>query len=813
MQSSQKRLTLPRRLAVSLAALVLCASVHAQSRNFEIPAGDIKGALEAFTAQSGAQVIYRTEDLKGLSTKGLSRSASPEAALQSLLEGTPLKTRSDSAGAIVIYMPAKDQVSSDGAQLVDAIVISATRRREPVREIPMQVSVLAAEPLQRAGAKSLADYLTTESGVNLTSAGGPGQGSVAIRGISSGVQTTPTVGAYVDDVAIGSSSAYARGSLLFLDMGLLDLSHLEVLRGPQGTLYGASSMGGLIKYVTTVPATDEFSGSVSLSGSSTNKGGASGTANAVVNIPIKQDVAGVRISLFGDHAGGWIEGVGPAGGSNINKGDTTGARISALVTPSKQLTMRFTATTQDIQRDGTGYVDYSPKTGEPVFGELKQQISVPTPYFVKTQIYSADIEYDYGWGRLNSITSWQEMKSQNIADATSVYVPLLAKFGINLATVGITNPLSTKRTTQEFRLTSKSDARFEWLAGLYFNWEDSTQEQDAASTVPGGGAGPQLAYFSLPSSYDESAVYGNATYKFGNGFALTGGARLARNKQKFQQISSGLLAGGSQHLYGESAETVSTYLLTGTYAVDPTSNVYGRIATGYRPGGPNAVPKDIVTGLPLAPTTFDSDSTINYELGYKANLLDKKLTLNAAAFLIDWDNIQQSKAVNGVGVLVNAGKARSTGMEFGGTYNLNQWLLSGNLSYIYARFTEDAPGIGALKGDALPDSARFTTSLQATYNFKLTEFPAYAGMGYRYIGERNASAKSGNQSYVLPGYSLVDLQAGVHINQFNVSLFARNLLDKRAQMSATTSFLPLGGNALVAVAQPRTVGVLVNMAF
>ena len=289
--------------------------------------------------------------------------------------------------------------------------------------------------------------------------------------------------------------------------------------------------------------------------------------------------------------------------------------------------------------------------------------------------------------------------------------------------------------------------------------------------------------------------------------------RVARNDQKFEQISNGLLAGGSKHLYGESSETVGTYLLTGTYAVDPTSNVYGRIATGYRPGGPNAVPSDIVTGLPLAPTTFASDSTVNYELGYKASLLDNKLKFSAAAFLIDWNNIQQGFAVNGVGVIVNGGKARSTGLELGGSYNVEQWLLSGNLAYIFARFTEAGPGLGAKPGDPLPDSARFTAALQATYNFKLTDYPAYAGVGYRFIGDRNASAQSGPQSYLLPSYSLWDLQAGVNINQFNVSLFARNLLDKRAQLSAATSFLPLGGNALVAVAQPRTVGVMASMAF
>jgi outer membrane receptor protein involved in Fe transport len=814
MNRSKKRLSLPRRLAISLATLAFCAGVHAQARDFDIPAGELKGALDAFTTQSGAQVIYKSEDLRGLSTKGLKRSASPEEALQDLLEGTPLRVRSDAAGAMVIYLPPAGRSATENTQQLDTVVISATRRREPVRDIPMQVSVLDAAPLERAGAKGLTDYLTTEAGVDL-SGSGPGRGSVAIRGISTGAQTIATVASYVDEVAVGSSSAYARGSALFLDMGLLDLNHIEVLRGPQGTLYGSSSMGGLIKYVTTVPETDKFSGSVSVSGSGTASGDPNGTVNAVLNVPIKQDVAALRISLFGDHAGGWIEGVGPAGGSDINSGNTTGARVSALVTPDNRWTIRLTATLQDIERDGQDFVDYGPTTGEPVYGPLTRQLSVAEPYYVKTQIYSADVEYDYGWARLNSITSWQETKSSNTLDATSVYVPLLAQFGINLDTVWIDSPVSTKRTTQEFRLTSKADKQFEWLAGVYLNWEDSTNKQYAESTNAGGGPGPQLAYFSIPSSYDEYALYGDATWKFGNGFALTGGVRVSHNKQDFQQISSGLLAGGDQTLTGTSSETVGTYLLTGTYAIDSASNVYGRVATGYRPGGPNAVPLDINTGQPLAPTTFESDSTINYELGYKANLLDNRLTINAAAFLIDWDNIQQPYAVNGVGVIVNAGKARSTGFEFSSSYKVDQWLLSGNLAYIYARFTEDAPGLGAHAGDALPNSARFTAALQATYNFKLMEYPAYAGVSYRYIGERDAGVPGSSTapSFINPAYSLWDLQAGVDVKQFRVSLFARNLLNERAELSTSTTFIPLGGNALVSVAQPRTVGVLVNMAF
>ena len=245
-----KRLRVARRvLAGTLTALVFCASGQAQtqSRSFEIPPGDLRSALETYAAQSGVQLVYKIEDVRGLATKGIKRSASSEEALQNLLEGTPLKVRRDAAGAIVLFLaPAGAAAAADGVQQLDSVMVSANRRREPVREVPMQVNVLSTENLQRAGAKSLGDYLTSEPGVDVNSVGGPGFGGVSVRGVTTGAQTVATVGAYVDEVAVGSSSAFAKGPGLFLDMGLLDLNHIEVLRGPQGTLYGASAMGGLL---------------------------------------------------------------------------------------------------------------------------------------------------------------------------------------------------------------------------------------------------------------------------------------------------------------------------------------------------------------------------------------------------------------------------------------------------------------------------------------------------------------------------------------------------------------------------------------
>ena len=810
-----KRLRVARHaLAGTVAALAFCAGVHAQTRAFEIPPGDLRSALEAYAAQSGVQLVYKSEDVRGLSTKGIKRSAPSEEALQNLLEGTPLKVRRDGAGAVVLFVAAVGASASGEIQRLDSVTVSANRRREPAREVPMQVNVLSTENLQRAGAKSLGDYLTSEPGVELTSSGGPGYASVGIRGVTTGSQTIATVGAYVDDVAVGSSSAFAKGPGLLLDMGLLDLNYIELLRGPQGTLYGASAMGGVLKYVTNVPDTGEFSGKVSLGGSKTTNGRASSTVSGVVNVPLKQDVAAVRVSAYQDRAGGWVDATGPAAASASNRGESTGARASVLVTPTKDLTFRLTATAQDIKRDGYDFVNYDPTTSLPVAGGLSRSLSLREPYRVKTELYSAEVEYELGWARLNSVTSMQKVRHEATIDATAIFGPLL---GGGFSKISLVQPASFDRTSQEFRLTSKSDSQLEWLAGLYVTRETGANNQTADTVLTGGAAGPQLAKVSIPSVYKEYAAFGDLTWKFNSAFAVTGGLRVARNKQTFSQTQSGPLTPNNS-LSGKSSEDATTYLLTGRYALNPASSVYGRVATGYRPGGPNAIAFDIKTGLPVIPnTTFASDSLTSYEVGYKADLLNKALSVEAAVYDIEWRNIQQPRAINGVSVIANAGNARVRGAELSATYRpVVQWTMIAKAAHTDAKFTQEAPGLGAVSGDRLPDSPRFSASLSTNYNFALAANPAYAGVAYRYIGDRDAGIRVGSStlpSYKMPAYSLVDLQAGVDFGRFNIGMFVRNVFDKRAQLSAGTAFIPLGGSALVSVAQPRTFGLTVSAPF
>lgn len=812
------------RLALGgLGAIAFSVGAQAQTRNFDIAGGELKAALDAYSAQSDTQLIYKIEDVKGLRTKGLQRSLSAEEALQQLLEGTALTVRRDTSGAMVIVPAAaspredKSEPRSEGeGSTLKTVVVTASRRREPVREVPMQVGILATEQLDRAGAKTLKDYLGSEAGVDVRSAGGPGMGTLSIRGVSTGSQTTATVGVYIDDVAFGSSSAATNGAQMALDMGLLDLNHIELLRGPQGTLYGASATGGLLKYVTNVPDTTEFSGKVALTGSTTRGGGDNSTLSAVLNVPLKEDVAGLRVSAFSDRAGGSVQGVGPAGGQNIDRGKTEGARASLLLTPSNQLKVRLTGTTQTIRRNGTDYIDYDAATGRPIEGEMQRRLFAREPYDVKIELFSADVEYDFGWARLNSITSDQRVRSTAVTDMSTAFVPLLASVGLNAASTPATVAVNVHKRTQEFRLTSRADKQFEWLGGFYYTQEKSSNHQQVDVYAADGSAGPELLKAAFPVTYRELAFYGNATWKFDNGLSLTGGLRAANNKQHNSQQVEGLLAGGASMREAASKDNSVTSLLTARYALTPNSDIYARAATGYRPGGPNVVLRDPVTGQPTAPATYAPDTVRSTEVGYKADLLDKKLSLEAAAFDIRWKNIQQYMPVNGTSVVVNAGAARVRGAELSSTYRPDRhWTVSGNAAYLDAKLTQDAPGLDAMAGARLPNSAHFSASVNLNYGFDLGGHAAYLGLSQRYVGERNAGyeGSAAMPLYRLPAYSLTDLQAGIDFKRASLALFVRNLFDKQAQLGADNTVRVGGGPTWVSLAQRRTIGATLTVPF
>ncbi|QPF73465.1 TonB-dependent receptor [Roseateles sp. DAIF2] len=799
-----------RRLALAC-TLAVAAAAQAQNREFDVAAGDLKAALDAYIAQAGVQLFYKVDDLKGLSTKGLKGSLPPEQALARLIEGTRLKVRRDESGAMVLFVaPPEDPKPRADVSTLDSVMVSASRRREPVREVPLKVDVLQTDALERSGARELGDYVAHQPGVTLTH-GGAFSGALSIRGLATASVGAASVGVYVDDVATGSSAPYGLGAITPLDMGLLDLHHIEILRGPQGTLYGAGAMGGLIKYVTNEPDTAEFSGSARLAVSSTQYGGMGHTVNGVVNVPLKTDVAALRFAAYTTRFGGYDDAVGRVVEENINRGTTTGARISALLTPNRHLSARLTFTSQEAKRVGNDYEELDLVTGKAPLGERVRKLDAREPSSARTQLLGMDIEYNMGWARLNAITSVQDVKLHGVTDASSYYVPILNRLGVPATAFWGNSRGKQHRVSQEFRLTSSASRDIEWLAGLYINRERSSVAGGFGYMTSSGLGTLNLYETTKPATYHDLALYGDVTWHATPALALTGGVRVGRMEQSFTNTSAGLLAGGTSSNGGESEETATTWLATAGYKLDAQSSLYARIASGYRPGGPNGL---LPTTSPAVKPMFKSDSLWSYEAGYKAVLLERRLTVEAALYDIEWSDIQQTMRDGELfGFFTNAGKARVRGGELALSWQPSAaWRFDGSLSLIDAKLRTDADGLGGHAGDRLPDTARISATLSATHNFELVGRPAYLGVNARHVGERHAGFPNSALSinYLLPSYTVYGLQAGIDFERFKLSAYLRNLSNSRG-LAAVAVTSATAGNAVVV--EPRTLGVAVNVPF
>jgi outer membrane receptor protein involved in Fe transport len=711
---------------------------------------------------------------------------------------------------LAVGTPVWAEQAAEPAKL-DEIIVTAQKREERLIETPQSITALGAEDLARLDAVQFRDFANTVPALSFTTAG-VGQTQVSLRGVTAGVDIGPTVGVYVDDVPYGSSSAFSSASSLALDVGLFDLSRIEVLRGPQGTLYGAGAMGGVLRYITREPEPSAFGVTAQAGLSSTAGGGSSANAAAAVNAPLG-DTAALRASGFYSRDGGFVDNLA-LGDKNIDASDVYGGRLDLAVRPTDTLKIRLTGFAQEIERGGTPTVDFT-LAGQRVDGERQQRRLKDEPFDQSFRLASATVDYDFGAATLTSISSYQTVDTPFRQDASAVYVPVLGGFGLAFSAVAIDQRRSTDKFTQEVRLTSNGDKRLRSLVGGYYTDERSDNHQHVVAYDLAGAVSPiDLATVAIPSRYEEIAAFGNLTVKLTDAFDVTGGLRYARNDQRFEQIGSGLLIGSTP--VATVKDEVVTYLANARYRLGARQTAYARFATGYRPGGPNFVVNDPVTGAPLAPATFASDSLKSYELGYKGETADRRFSIDLSAYHIDWRDIQVTTAAGGVSVIANAGAAKIDGGELSLVARPNAALtLSGAFAYQDARLARDAPLLGAVKGDRLPNVAKLTAAVMADYAFTSRILRPTVGVTIRYVDDRSASfdANPGMPQYELPSYVSVDLRLGLVLPRADLQLFARNLFDEEGQLSAATVLSSVGGPAQVTILQPRTVGLRVTTRF
>lgn len=738
----------------------------------------------------------------------------------------------------------------------DEVVVTAQHREQTLLEVPQSISVIAGDKLELLDATSFEDFAALVPGLNITQAS-PGETRLILRGINTGSPAS-TVAVYVDDVPFGASGGLSNAGILAGDFDTFDVERVEVLRGPQGTLYGANSLGGVIKYITAKPNTEVEQFRAQVGGESTEDGGVGYSGNVLANIPLSENFA-FRASGFYRQSVGYIDSVG-LGSEDVNESNSFGGRASLLFVPNDDLSVRLSAVLQTLDTDSPSTFTIDPVSFDPVdpvtgapTDERKTYERFPAFNETKYNVYSGTVNYNLDFAELTSITSYATQRVDDQSDvSTNALRPTAgAVYGNGMPnSIGIAyqNNIDVEKFTQEVRLASVGENRLNWQIGAYYTDQNTVLDQeflpfdlDTKGFIdPAGTFGPlvfdKFITAQIFADYEEIAGFANATYDLTDRLDVTVGGRYSHNSQSNDQ---GIIQlGGGSLISGESSENVFTWSVSPRFEINDNTSIFARVAKGYRPGGPNSIP----VGAPADfPSEYDSDTLISYEAGLRAETPNQMFSFDAAIYYLDWKDIQITAAVNTpvgpVGVNSNGEKAESYGAEASVTARpLEGLTLVGNVAYNKAKLLDDtvpsSGGVnltGGLAGDRLPYSPELTANISADYDWSLSNSTdAFIGGSLRYISDQVAGFDSGyratfGERLELDSYAVGDLRAGVILDRVTISAFVKNVTDEYGLVTASYGTAPfnvpaaIGGNGIpLATAtsiRPRTFGASVGVTY
>lgn len=713
--------------------------------------------------------------------------------------------------------PAESAARPDNDQ---DIVVTANRREQSVLDVPAQVTAFTGSDLSNRNLRSLDEFAGFIPGLSVASSS-PGTNLIAIRGVTTGAQPTNAVGIYLDDVAVGSSSGFAAGARA-LSVAAFDLDRVEVLSGPQGTLYGASSLGGTVRYITARPQLDRGAARLEGEVSQTRKGGTNSGGRGMINIPLIQDRLAFRADVIHQYDTGFVDDLAGRR-NNQGSGSTLAARASLRAEVTPNLDVQITGFTQRIEVTGSNTVERNPVTGEPLPGAGYYEQNFRLPQFSRQQVQLAygTINLDVGFANLTSITSYQTGHIETDADISTAYSGLFGRlFGFGAAGV---NPydaptdIKLKKFTQEGRLVSDPGSFFDWVVGGYYTNERANTYVTVLNRADPRGFLLNLPIFTstIPTRYREIAGYANGTFHFTTRLDLTLGIRYSHNEQSFTQTNTGLLSTPATPFAfkvtsANSKENVTSYLINPSFKVSDALTVYARAANGFRPGGPNYV----LANNSQKPT-FDADTLWSYEVGAKASLLDRRLQATVSAYQTDWSNIQLTANVGGLAQLVNAGDARIRGADASFGFRATDALtLNGSAAFTDAKLITTAPQLGiTFEGARLPVSPRWSFAIGADYVIDLgNDRSVRLSVSDRFQGERFTGYRGSTTQlpYTLDAFHVVDAGLTFTVTpNLDFNIFAKNLLDSRGELvgsRADNAFDP-AAPADVSLTRPRTIGL------
>ena len=713
------------------------------------------------------------------------------------------------------------------------IVVTANHREERAREVAMGVTALGGQNLNNRQALSFEDFAALVPGLSLQQEG-TGFNRLILRGQNAGTSGA-TVAVYIDESPIGSSNGLVRGGVLTANVDTWDLRRVEVLRGPQGTLYGASAEGGLLKFVANAPDPKAFSGLVEAGGVVVDHGGARASIKGTLNLPLLGGDAAIRISGFDEGLPGYLD--NPIlGQKNVNGGYRRGGRASFLYAPTPRFSVQLTAflqetmtganPTEDVVGAALTYANPPANQFSPVSGDLVQNRYSPEPSRNRLENYSGTLKYDFGPVALTSVSSYGVINERHVSAYTYAelapgftYGDVLTQYFFNGVSTGLNadDRLRVHKFTQEVRLATTGTGPLQVQVGGFYTREagfvsDEYFSYTTPSTDPFSGTNFGLQ--SLPSTYREYAGFGEVTYKFTDRFDVALGGRYAHNKQFSETLgTASALLGPALDIVTRSDGDAFTYSFAPRWHVNDNTLFYARLASGYRPGGPNIAPPGAPAGFPA---TYQADRTKNYEVGLRTELLDKILSVDLSVYRIDWTQIQLFEVINNSGVTVNGSSARSQGVEWNlGLKPVPGLSLSWVGSYVDAKIRQDAPLAGASSGDRLPFVPDVSTSLDAEYDWHMGKVAAFFGGTVAYqAGEYTDFSTTAflEPHTKLPGYTTLSLRAGVAVGPWKLQVYGKNVTDKRGITAYDNAGAP-NNAGFVGIIQPATFGVLASRAF
>jgi len=782
-------------IAISLGLSASTGLIQAAENDlqyYDIAPNTMSEALKVFAMETNSEILFSPSLVANKTMSGLKGEYTRQEALTTMLAGANLVAeKSDDKVFMVVSTESERNISRANIAAGDAgmgaaekkayrnsgieeITVTANKREQDLQDVAMGLSALTGDDLNRIGAVGAQDYLAQIPGVNYNALG-RGRSPVIIRGVSTGSTTfsdqQSTTAIYIDELP----SLSRWGAWTNTDPSTFDVERVEVLRGPQGTLFGSGALGGALRVITNKPNASEFQSSVDIGQSFTQGGDDSNSINAMLNIPLVDDELALRVVAFGRNDGGYVDNT-RRDEKNINSGDTQGGRIMLAYKPNDDLALRLTATHQaDVVDDGSAVFREASDGGSYEYnGSLRASSDV------SISIFNLSAEYSLDSVLLTSSTTYSERESAITRDLAAVGNAFFDT-GLNADDSFHLVSDDVKSFAQEVRLASQGDDALQWTLGAFF----FEQDIDTVESWTANGLDDAVVSGLYLPHITEKAVFGEITYTVSDQLSITAGGRWFDNVFEFETpIFEGLILGGSFPTpLQEETSSSFTPKFSVSYHVTDDVHIYTTAAEGFRVGQVNFGS----TPLNGVPATFGPDSLWNYEIGVKSILRDGRLKLNAAAFYIDWTDIQLSRSTalpdNTVVVHIdNAGDAVSKGLEVEVTYIPSDCLeLGTSFTYNEAKLESVLEGVALTPGSTLPGTPEFSMSnyLQYAMEDLPEDMSGYFRLSHRHVGKMVSSIDNAD-ALNSDSYNIFGLRAGLLMGNYEVALYVDNLLDNDA---------------------------------